>query len=104
MNKINQTVISLLYLSVSFQLFSQELAAKKPNNYLNITNLKKLGQVDERYQSFNIEMCEVIGGDFWIPYQLIDSVKKTSKKTGFAALKWTINPINLYVNRRHKVD
>lgn len=63
---------------------------------LNITDLKQLGEVDKRYQSFNIEMCEVIGGDFWIPYDKIDSVRKTSDRTGLDALKWPIPPINLY--------
>lgn len=28
----------------------------------------KIGKVDERYQSFNIEMVEVTGGRFWKPY------------------------------------
>ncbi|RXK48825.1 hypothetical protein [Aquirufa rosea] len=66
------------------------------NSAFDIKNMKRIGQVDERFQSYNIEMCEVIGGDFWIPYKLVDSVKKTSNKTGFAALKWKIEPINLY--------
>jgi heparanase 1 len=65
-------------------------------NKIDLKGLKLIGKVDERFQSFNVEMCEVIGGDFWIPYNLIDSVKKTSNKTGFAALKWKIDPINLY--------
>ncbi|MCB0688532.1 MAG: hypothetical protein KDC53_18460, partial [Saprospiraceae bacterium] len=63
---------------------------------INLKGLKQIGTVDERFQSYNIEMCEVIGGDFWIPYELIDSVRRTSGKTGFAALKWKIEPINLY--------
>ncbi len=63
---------------------------------INLKKMKFIGEVDERYQSFNIEMCEVVGGDFWIPYNLIDSVRKTSDRTGFAALKWPIPPINLY--------
>lgn len=63
---------------------------------IDLKALKYVGTVDERYQSYNIEMCEVIGGDFWIPYNLIDSVRKTSNKTGIDALKWKINPINLY--------
>lgn len=65
-------------------------------NTINLNALKLIGKVDERFQSFNIEMCEVIGGDFWIPYELVDSVKKHANKTGFAALKWKIEPINLY--------
>lgn len=62
---------------------------------LNLKELKSIGTVDERFQSFNIEMCEIIGGDFWIPYNLIDSVRKTTNKKGIDALKWKIEPINL---------
>jgi heparanase len=63
---------------------------------LNLADIKQIGTVDERFQSFNVEMCEVIGGDFWIPYSLVDSVRKTSARTGLDALKWPIQPINLY--------
>jgi heparanase 1 len=66
------------------------------HNAINLKAMKPIGKVDQRYQSFNIEMCEVIGGDFWIPYELIDSVRKHTNKTGIAALKWKIDPINLY--------
>lgn len=72
---------------------SENLGAK---NAIHLKDMKLIGKVDERYQSFNVEMCEVIGGDFWIPYELIDSVRKNSNKTGFAALKWKIEPIDLY--------
>ncbi len=65
-------------------------------NTINLKGMKFIGNVSERYQSFNVEMCEVIGGDFWIPYRLIDSVRKQTNKTGIAALKWGIKPINLY--------
>lgn len=63
---------------------------------LDIYKLKKISNIDERFQSYNIEMCEVIGGDFWVPYTKLDSVMKHTDKKGFAALKWKINPINLY--------
>ena len=70
--------------------------AQNTDNSINLKQMKLIGKVDERFQSFNVEMCEVIGGDFWIPYQLIDSVRKTTTKKGFEALKWKIEPINLY--------
>ena len=35
---------------------------------LNLTTLPAIGQVDERFQSYNVEMAEVIGGRFWKPY------------------------------------
>lgn len=63
---------------------------------LNLSKMKVIGEVDERYQSFNVEMCEVVGGDFWIPYDIMDSVMANSKKNGFSALKWQIPPIDLY--------
>src|SRR5690242_15308939 len=30
--------------------------------------LPRIATVDERYQSYNVEMAEVIGGNFWKPY------------------------------------
>jgi Glycosyl hydrolase family 79, N-terminal domain len=31
-------------------------------------NMARVGTIDERYQSYNIEMVEVTGGEFWKPY------------------------------------
>lgn len=31
-------------------------------------SMARVGTVDERYQSYNIEMVEVTGGEFWKPY------------------------------------
>lgn len=33
-----------------------------------LAGLPKLGEVDARYQSYNVEMVEVTGGRFWAPY------------------------------------
>jgi hypothetical protein len=89
--KIKQFLLGISMVSgLALSSFAQ---TSKP---INLKQMKLIGKVDERYQSFNVEMCEVIGGDFWIPYNLIDSVRKTTTKTGFAALKWKIEPINLY--------
>ncbi|WP_229583564.1 hypothetical protein [Paracoccus sp. S-4012] len=30
--------------------------------------MRKVGTVDERFQSYNVEMVEVTGGRFWAPY------------------------------------
>src|SRR4051812_20841891 len=32
------------------------------------TTMARVGTVDERYQSYNVEMLEVTGGKFWKPY------------------------------------
>ncbi len=64
------------------------------SSVLNLSTLQKIAEVDERYQSFNVEMCEIVGGDFWVPYHLLDRAKV--QKEGFAALKHGIEPIDLY--------
>src|ERR1700675_403024 len=33
-------------------------------------NMTRVGSVEERYQSYNIEMLEITGGMFWKPYGL----------------------------------
>jgi heparanase len=33
------------------------------------STMARIGTVDERYQSFNVEMVEVTGGRFWAPYK-----------------------------------
>ncbi|WP_461491453.1 hypothetical protein [Pontibacter sp. HJ8] len=41
---------------------------------VNLKEMKRIGSVDERYQSYNVEMVEVIGGEFWKPYKMMDSL------------------------------
>ncbi|WP_319590759.1 hypothetical protein [uncultured Draconibacterium sp.] len=90
---MKQTVILLILLFFcSATANSQENATIKGK--LILKDLKYIGQVDERYQSVNVEMCEVVGGNFWIPYHLINSERV--KTEGIAALKRSIPPINLY--------
>ncbi|MDQ2774819.1 MAG: hypothetical protein M3Y57_07840 [Acidobacteriota bacterium] len=36
-----------------------------------------IGTVDDRFQSYNIEMVEVTGGRFWKPYKDVDALLKT---------------------------
>jgi len=35
---------------------------------INPSVMPRIARVDERYQSYNVEMAEVIGGSFWKPY------------------------------------
>ncbi len=85
----------VLFFSLTVGLsFGKNADNKKKTIKLQISGLKQLAEVNERYQSVNIEMCEVVGGDFWIPYDLLDSSKVQTG--GFSALKRTIPPVNLY--------
>ena len=45
---------------------------------INLKRMKYLNSVDERYQSYNIEMVEVVGGEFWRPYKTMDSLPSSA--------------------------
>lgn len=36
--------------------------------------MKYIGNVNKRYQSYNVEMVEVVGGKFWKLYKMMDSL------------------------------
>ena len=44
-------------------------------------NMPRIGTVDERFQSFNVEMLEVTGGKFWKPYKDLDAESKAKPAT-----------------------
>lgn len=91
--------ISLFLIGMAPMVNAQNDSEKqsgKSTPIFNLQEMKLIGSVDERFQSYNIEMCEVIGGDFWIPYNVLDSVLRKTEKKGFEALKWKIDPIDLY--------
>jgi len=69
----NRTVGAKLWL-ISVWLISILLAAPLGSagvaGELSVTpaSMARIGTIDERYQSYNIEMVEVTGGEFWKPY------------------------------------
>lgn len=95
MNKIGLIAIFSLIplLILCFAWPSQNSSPPIPNK-LDLKDLPQVAEVDMRFQSINIEMCEVVGGDFWVPYNLIDTARV--RKEGFAALKRKIPSIDLY--------
>ncbi|WP_031501041.1 hypothetical protein [Bryobacter aggregatus] len=47
--------------------------------------MPRLATVEDRFQSFNVEMVEVTGGRFWKPYREIEGVLKTEESSKQAA-------------------
>jgi heparanase 1 len=45
------------------------------------STMKRVGTIDERYQSYNVEMLEVTGGKFWKPYNEIGKPGAQSSAT-----------------------
>jgi len=48
---------------------SQQAAAQVTTLSVDPARLPRLGTVDARFQSYNLEMVEVTGGRFWKPYR-----------------------------------
>src|SRR5450631_1031613 len=100
---------------ISVLLVAQAHAASIPDApTLSPSSLPKIGTVDERFQSYNIEMVEVTGGRFWKPYdQQVDAILAaqaagqktgTGKPTGMdPALYQYRTPINLSNPRLRKL-
>jgi hypothetical protein len=62
--------------------YSQPPSAPSPLS-IKPAAMSRIGSVDERFQSFNVEMVEVIGGRFWKPYDKeVDALLKVSPSAG----------------------
>ena len=47
------------------------------------SDMPRVGTVDERFNSYNVEMAEIIGGTFWKPYKEPDkAARKQTVATG----------------------
>lgn len=51
-----------------------------PQITIDVAALPRLGMVDARYQSYNVEMLEVTGGKFWKPYKDIGTTTAAPSK------------------------
>lgn len=54
------------------------IAQQQPAVTEDVKALPKLGTVDDRFQSYNIEMVEVTGGRFWKPYASAQAVTQSN--------------------------
>ena len=92
MNRIQSQVLIMILLSAVMSISCNRTGSESYT--IDPGSMNLVGEVDERYQSVNIEMCEVVGGDFWIPYELLDPARVTAE--GIGALKYRIPPADLY--------
>ena len=65
-------------------LFASSLIAQEAKPAaLTPSTMPRIGTVDERFQSYNIEMVEVTGGRFWKPYDAtVDALLASQAKAG----------------------
>jgi heparanase len=66
---------------------------------LDPTKMRSIAMVDERFQSYNIEMVEVIGGRFWKPYESAANKSKPQEAAPHEGFTPTGIDPNLYQYR-----
>ncbi|HVN92959.1 MAG TPA: hypothetical protein VMT38_04655 [Terracidiphilus sp.] len=60
-------------------------SAQTPTTKINPGTMARIGTVDERFQSYNIEAVEVTGGRFWKPYGAASALDSHAHSTGAPA-------------------
>jgi hypothetical protein len=93
--------------TVAFVALGTTACSKAPESgtpgRIDAASMRRIGTVDERFQSYNIEMVEVIGGRFWKPYRDIDALLKAQSSVAQSNKDWVAVPAgmdpNLYQQR-----
>ena len=63
-----------------------------PSASIASATMPRIGSVDERFQSYNVEMVEITGGRFWKPYgEPVDAALKSQSSAGEAGS----NPVGM---------
>src|SRR5947209_12173209 len=66
--KTSTSRATIAVLATSFVVLSSFSAATAQTARLSPSAMSRVGAVDDRNQSYNVEMLEVTGGRFWRPY------------------------------------
>src|SRR5690349_12394910 len=80
MNTTQFAASAVLTLTILGGAACSKRPSEAPSSGLSISTLPRVATVDERYQSFNVEMIEVTGGRFWKPYKDIQALLKDQPK------------------------
>src|ERR1035437_483851 len=69
--------VALFALGTATCLAGQQAA---PPAKLSLATMPRIATIDERFQSYNIEMVEVTGGRFWKPYDQLGVASQATTK------------------------
>src|SRR3974390_2801115 len=98
------TVIGLLAACGALQCLASPPGSQAGS--IDPKTLPRVGTIDERFQSYNIEMVEVTGGRFWKPYDSTAKAETSSanQPAGMAASLYEYrSPIDLSNTRLRKM-
>jgi hypothetical protein len=75
----NSTLASAVLIAIAAMPHVTQ-AQDQPSAQLTPSTMKRIGTIDERYQSYNVEMLEVTGGKFWKSYEGIKKAASGGSK------------------------
>lgn len=73
MIKRNRRILLKVIVIMALTLSARSSPSRETHSPIEPTTMPRIGTIDERFQSFNVEMIEVTGGRFWKPYQRNDA-------------------------------
>lgn len=73
-------IVTFLVLATLAGVACSKSPANAEVSSLDPGKMPRVGTVDDRFQSFNVEMIEVTGGRFWKPYKDIEAALKAQTK------------------------
>jgi len=94
MNKKIFVIIAIFVLATLADIACAKSPANSHAPSIDPAKMPRVGAVDERFQSFNVEMIEVTGGRFWKPYKDIEAALKarTNAATSSGATPTGMDP------------
>ena len=96
---------SLIMMTTISSCSSGSSSSEQKTLVINPSKMDSITEVDPRYQSYNVEMVEVVGGSFWKPYRLMDSLPAISDDSTYDVSKQNnqmyrkLSPIDLTGHR-----
>jgi heparanase len=90
----NRTIRTIVFAACAIT----SVCAKGQSNETDPSKMQRIGTVDERFQSYNVEMLEVTGGKFWKPYSSLAKQTAKSSATPGSSTPVGMDP-NLYEYR-----
>ncbi|MGA3047106.1 MAG: hypothetical protein ABSD67_10815 [Terracidiphilus sp.] len=80
------------------------LALGQSSTVIDLAHMSKLGAVDSRFVSYNVEMVEVTGGRFWKPYKSAVAAPETAKSNPAADANQQVGVSNALFEYRFPID
>ncbi len=102
MSKRTLALFTLLMLTALGSLSCSRAQETSRTGSLDPATLPRLGTVDERFQSYNVEMIEVTGGRFWKPYKDLKEQLTVPPKSAGGSTPSGIDPS--FYEQRQPID